>query len=142
MHSEQYLLARQKEGESLQDYTRQFKMSTEILEFHLGGPIILGKYVKTSMNGYDAIDFDKTNMMIQQASERMFAFLYLENLDQDKYGSILQNLNSQKSLGNDQYLRTIVKTNNVLSNHKFDINKVRKQEARTQTSKANQEQGG
>jgi hypothetical protein len=33
--------AKQKEGESLQDYTRQFKTLTEILESHLGGPIIL-----------------------------------------------------------------------------------------------------
>ena len=34
-------------GESLQDYTRLFKMSTEILESRLGGPLILEKYVKT-----------------------------------------------------------------------------------------------
>jgi hypothetical protein len=27
----------QKDGESLQDYTRRFKTSTEILESHLGG---------------------------------------------------------------------------------------------------------
>ncbi len=58
----------------------------------------------------------------------MFAFLYLENSDQDKYGSIIKNLNSQKSLGNDQYPKTVVEANNVLSNHKFDINKARKPE--------------
>jgi hypothetical protein len=52
--------------------------------------------------------------------------LYLENSDQDKHGSILSNLNSQKSLGNDQYPRSIVETNNVLSNHKFDATKVKK----------------
>jgi hypothetical protein len=50
----------------------------------------------------------------------------MENSDQDKYGSIISNLNSQKSLGNDQYPRTIVETNNVLSNHKFDITKGKK----------------
>jgi hypothetical protein len=71
---------------------------------------------------------DKTNMMIAKASEGLFAFMYLENADQDKYGSILNNLNSQKSLGNDQYPRTIIETNNILSNHKFDINKGKKQE--------------
>ena len=43
---------RKKYGESLQDYTRLFNMSTEILESHLGGPLILEKYVNT-MGGYD-----------------------------------------------------------------------------------------
>jgi hypothetical protein len=53
--------------------------------------------------------------------------MYLENSDQDKYGSIISNLNSQKSPGNDQYTRTIVETNSVLSNHKFNIIKGIKQ---------------
>ena len=42
--------AKQKEGENLQDYTRRFKTTTEILESHLGGPVILSKYVKTMDN--------------------------------------------------------------------------------------------
>ena len=117
--------AKQRDGESLQDYTRRFKTSTEILESHLGGPIILEKYVKT-LDKYDATNIAKTGEMIKRASEQLFAFLYLENSDQDKYGSILRNLNSQKSLGNDQYPRTIVETNNVLSNHKFDVTKGKK----------------
>jgi hypothetical protein len=116
---------KQKEGESLQDYTRRFKTLTEILESHLGGPLILEKYVRT-MENYDENDVDKTNKMISKASEGLYAFLYLENLDQDKCGLIIGNLKSQKSLGNDQYPRTIVETNNVLSNHKFDITKTKK----------------
>jgi hypothetical protein len=117
--------ARQKDGESLQDYTRRFKTSTEILESHLGGPIILEKFVKT-MDGFDETNVIKTGELIKQASEGLFAFLYLENSDQEKYGSILRNLNSQKSLGNDQYPRTIVETNNVLSNHRFDVSRLYK----------------
>jgi hypothetical protein len=87
----------------------------------------LEKYVRT-MEEYDINDAEKTSMMITKASEGSYPFMYLENADKDKYGSILNNLNSQKSLGNDQYPRTIVETNNVLSNHKFDINKGKKQE--------------
>ena len=34
---------KQKEHESLQDYTRRFKTAREILESHLGGPIVLSK---------------------------------------------------------------------------------------------------
>ena len=37
----------QKDSESLQDYTRRFKTAREILESHLGGSLILTKYVKT-----------------------------------------------------------------------------------------------
>jgi hypothetical protein len=117
---------KQKEGESLQDYTRRFKTSTEILESHLGGPVILGKYVRT-MENYDESDTEQSNKLIAKASEGLlYAFLYLENSDQDKCGSIISNLNSQKSLGNDQYPRTIVEPNNVLSNQQFDITKVKK----------------
>jgi hypothetical protein len=60
------------------------------------------------MENYDENDAEKTSMMIAKASEGLYVFMCLENADQDKYGSILNNLNSQKSLGNDQYPRTIV----------------------------------
>ena len=119
--------SKQKEAESLQDYTGRFKTSMEILESHLGGPVILDKYVRT-MPGFDPNHMAKVNKMIKQASESLFAYLYLENSDQEKYGTIVQNLNSQKSLGNDQYPKTIVETNNVLSNHKFYTVKPKKQD--------------
>jgi hypothetical protein len=95
------------------------------LESHLGGPVILGKYVRT-MENYDENDKEISHKLTAKASEGLYAFLYLENSDQDKHGSIIINLNSQKSLGNDQYPRTIVETNNVLSNHTFDATKVKK----------------
>ena len=42
------------------------------------------------------------------------------NTDQRKYGSVITALHSQKALQNDQYSRTIIKANNVLSTHNFD----------------------
>jgi hypothetical protein len=78
------------------------------------------------MENYDGNDIDKTHNMIAKAAEGLYTFLYLENSDQAKYGSIKSNLNSQESLGNDQYPRTIVETNNLLSNHKFDIVRFKK----------------
>jgi hypothetical protein len=128
--------SKQKDGESLQDYTRWFKMSTEILESHLGGRLILEKYVRT-MTGYDKTKDPKTDELIKNASESLFAYLYLENADQDKYGTILNNLNSQKSLGNDQFPRTIVETNNVFSNHKFDVVKKKQENQNTHHPRAN-----
>ncbi len=37
---------KQKEHESLQDYTKQFCVSRDVLESHMGGPIILTKVVE------------------------------------------------------------------------------------------------
>ena len=41
------------------------------------------------------------------------------NTDQRKYGSVITALHSQKALQNDQYSRTIIKANNVLSTHNY-----------------------
>jgi hypothetical protein len=43
---------KQKENESLQDYTKWFRVSRDVLESHMGGPIILTKVVE-AMPGYD-----------------------------------------------------------------------------------------
>jgi len=91
---------RQHQKENLQDYTRRFKTSQDILESHIGGLITLTKYVKT-MAGYDENNSDVVITLTKEAGEQFNAFLYLENADQAKYGSLLKNLNSQKSLGND-----------------------------------------
>lgn len=32
---------KQKEGESLQDYTKRFKVAKDVFESHIGGPLIL-----------------------------------------------------------------------------------------------------
>jgi hypothetical protein len=89
------------------------------------------------MMGYDKTNDPKMNELIKNASESLFAYLYLENADQDKYGTILNDLNSQKSLGNDQFPRTIVETNNVLSNHKFDVIKKKQENQITHHPRAN-----
>jgi hypothetical protein len=49
---------KQKENESLQDYTKQFKTACDVMCSHIGGPMILTKFVK-KMKGYDATNEDK-----------------------------------------------------------------------------------
>ena len=49
---------RQKEKESLQDYTRRFKTAKEVLETHIGGPVQLDKYetiVKKDSSGLTSL---------------------------------------------------------------------------------------
>ena len=106
---------RQKYGEILQYYTRQFNILTEILESHLGGLIIFENYGKT-IEGYNETNPNKINTMVKQISDSLFACIYLDNLNYDKYGSIIQSPNSRKLLGSDQYPRTFVETYNMWSN--------------------------
>ena len=114
-----FLTCKQKEKEVLQDYTRRFKVAREILNSHLGGEIVLPKFVK-SMRNYDEKITDKTTELTKIADEQFASFVYLINSDQEKYGSVIKGLHSQKALQNDQYPRTIVESNNVLSTHRFD----------------------
>jgi hypothetical protein len=116
---------KQRDGENLQEYTKRFKTSKEILESHIGAPIIIRKYVE-SMKSYDPTNANIVDKLILQANEKFMAFIYLENADYKKYGSVLKNLNSQKSLGNDQYPSTLIETNNVLGSHRFDTNETQK----------------
>ena len=80
--------SRQNDGKSIQDYTRRFKSSTEILEYHLRGPLNLENVLKT-MEVCDETNAKKTNTMSKQASEIIFTSLYLEKSDHDKYGFII-----------------------------------------------------
>ena len=89
---------KQRENKSLQDYTRRFKTSREMLESHIGGLISSIKYIKT-MPTYDDTDNDIVNILTDNASEQLIALLYLENANQNKYGSIMKNLNTQQIAG-------------------------------------------
>jgi hypothetical protein len=127
---------KQKENESLQEYTKRFKVAQDVLQSHIGGPIILTKVVQ-GMDEYTAstTDPNKLTELNKSAFSRYLAYLYLENSDQTKYGSLLIGLNTQQSLGNNQYPKTITEANNVLSNHKFDSTTTAKKFEKTDKEK-------
>jgi hypothetical protein len=93
----------QTEGrETLQDYTKRFRIAKEVLKSHIRGPIILTKIVKT-IQGYVEllvldIEAEKNKKYKKRVFEQFLAYLYLENSDQAKYGSILSGLITQQSL--------------------------------------------
>ena len=86
----------------------------------MGGPIILTKFVE-AMDGYNEKDIKEQDKFREQAFSRFMAYSYLDHADKAKFGSILTGLNTQQSLGNDQYPKSITESNNVFSNHRFDI---------------------
>lgn len=94
------------------------KTVIDILKSNLGGPVALEKHVK-SIKWHDRDDLDKVNKMIEKASDHFMSFTCLENADQGKCGLVLRNLNSQKSLRIDQFLKKFTEATNILSENKF-----------------------
>ena len=109
---------RQQEKESLVDYTGRFKSARDIFKDQIGGPLIITKYIKA--NKKDDNDDDEKNESTDKAYRKLMSYIYLENADRAKYGSILKGLEEQFSLGNNQYPTTIRDAQSVLNNHKFD----------------------
>jgi hypothetical protein len=105
----------------LQDYTKRFKVAKKVLESHLGGPINMTKYITTMKEFVSETELNYQNLS-NMAFEQYCAFLYLEQSDKKKYGSIMNGLSTQYSLNNDQYPKSLIEAVNVLSNHKFDAN--------------------
>jgi hypothetical protein len=129
---------KQKETESLSDFTRRFKVSRDVMESHIGGPLILTKFVE-QMTDYDV----NNDTVVKKCKERAFAqfmsLLFLENSDQSKYGSLLKGLNAQQSLGNNQYPTTITKASEVLSEHPFDKQSTKSRNTNNNNSNRNGE---
>ena len=86
----------QKNNETIQEYTKRFKVWKEILQSHLGGAIVLQKFIQ-SMPGYIKGDEENEKTCQIAADEQLTTYLFLVNADQEKYGSVMKGLNSQKS---------------------------------------------
>ena len=81
---------------------------------------MLDKFVEHAQEYKDETDASKKTALKDEAFMKWMAYVYLNNADHRKYGSLLQGLISQYSMGNDQYPTTIVTATDVLSNHKHD----------------------
>jgi len=82
------MTTKQREGENLVEDTWRFKTAKDVLESHIGVALSLTKYAKEMV---EYIDKDKASFeeYCKKANSGLFAFLYLENSDQVKYGSII-----------------------------------------------------
>ncbi len=93
---------KQADNEGLVDYSKRFRVASEVLTSHLGGPIVLQKIVTNNnpLPDLEALPDDKAryNELLdwltkeqeiqQEECDRFLAYLYLVNSDQDKYGSL------------------------------------------------------
>ena len=95
------------------------------MESQIGGELELPKLAKLDpkwMEIWDPADLTIHNPKEckTRAYQKFTTFLYLENTDRTKYGTLLSGLATRYSLGTNQYPQTVEEATNVLSNHKFD----------------------
>jgi hypothetical protein len=79
---------KQKECESLQDCTKQFETSRDVLQLHIGGPLILTKYI-TTMKEYGKIDATTVMLCAEQAYQQLLANMYLDKSNKAKYETLI-----------------------------------------------------
>jgi len=91
------MTTKQREGENLADYTQRFKTAKDVLESHIGGALILTKYVKGMADYFekDTASFEKCCI---EANARLFAFLDLENSDNKQSNQNKRHSFSRKEL--------------------------------------------
>jgi hypothetical protein len=106
------LNVRQKEHESLLDYTKLFKTTHDIMKSYIRGPIILKKCVQ-NMKGYDKATTDEIPKFQEHAFNQFLAYTYSDNADKTKYDTLLTGLQTQTSSKNDQYPKTITEPSNL-----------------------------
>ena len=66
------LTMKQREWESLQDYTKRFFVTRDMLNSHIGWPTILTKFVK-AMNGCNKTDYKLRDKLREQAFSQFLA---------------------------------------------------------------------
>jgi hypothetical protein len=113
------MYTKQRDDKDLVDYTRRFKTAKEFLEAQLGGKLKIDEMAKEDEE-WDETKATKMKECHERANARLMALTYLENVDQNKCGTVLKGLMDQFSLDQDQYPKTINHATSVLSNHKFD----------------------
>ena len=115
---------KQLEHESLIDYMKRFKQSRDMLKSHIGGDI-LNKFIK-NLPEYRHGTMGEQCEMKSEAFGRWMAYMMIRNSDQAKNGSLLNN---------NQYPVDIRQATDILSNHKHESHKMRRDRPRQKDDK-------
>ena len=82
--------------------------------------MVLPKLIREHPQFDESQSEEANTRILEECYQQFLAFIFLEQSDQAKYGTLLTGLNTQHSLQNDQYPKTMSQATNVLSNHKHD----------------------
>ena len=110
---------KQEESESLLDYVKRFKQNRDITKSHIGENILDG-FVETLPDYRNETDITIQAALKTAAFETWMSYLLIVKSDKTKYGSLINGLQSQFSMGTDQYPRTILGATDILATHSFD----------------------
>ena len=111
---------KQQENKQLLEYIKRFKQFRDITKSHVGTNI-LDTFVENTCDYQDETDAPIKTLMKTGAFNKWMAYLLLRNSNQRKYGSMMNGLVLQFSMGNNhQYPKTIKAATDILSNHKHD----------------------
>ena len=113
-----FLLIKQKD-EPLYEYVRRFKTAKEVVESHLGGPIEFSKYIKNNSK-YVENDPEIITELKDQAWEEFAAYKFLKNANPQKYGQVIKHLKDRKSIGKDEFPKTLTLAINTLSTQNYE----------------------
>ena len=114
----QMLNIKQQDNEQLLEYIKRFKQFCDITKSHVGTNI-LNTFVENTCEYRDESDVPIKKSMKIGAFNKWMAYLLLQNSNQQKYGSMMNGLILQFSMGNNQYPKITAATD-ILSNHEHD----------------------
>ena len=142
---------RQKDDESILDYLKRHKAAKEVFLSHAGKDFCFGQMLRADPD-HDTIMQDlqdayknSDDVKLKQATsamealkkksfEQFLAYLYLDNVDRSKYGKLIAGLETQHSLGQDQYPKSVTDAHQVISNHTWDDTYKKKRENQSKQS--------
>ena len=127
---------RQQENEGLLDYVKRFKQQRDILKSQIGSEFLY-KFVENTPEYRALTTDDEKTQMKEEANSKFYAYLLLKCSDQARYGSVMNGLVSQFSMGNNQYPATVTAATDILSNHRVDNRN--KQKANNRPKKSSEE---
>ena len=116
------LNTKQDDGENLVDYTKRFKQVRDNAKGSLGEKF-LESFIKNTKEYKDKEtlgDSKECKQMVKTSTGAWMAFLLLRNADSWKYRSLKRGFQTQHSLGNNQYPKTVTKMFEVLQSHQWD----------------------
>ena len=93
-----------------------FKAASDNMITQTENEFILTKYMQT----LDNYDNSNTTPAMKRAYEEYLAYTFINNSDNNKYGSLIKSLAQQQSFKNTQYPKTLTAASEVLMEHQWD----------------------
>ena len=154
-----FLYAKQKEDESAIDHLKRFKATRDVFLSHVGKDFAFPKLLEdnieysskkaeidkavedgASKDVKDALDGQLFKIK-KKAMAPFMSYVYLDNVDKSKYGTVLAGLQAQFSLNNDQYPKNILDAVQVIESHPFDEGYKNKKKQQRENHKDDRKKG-